>query len=181
MRRPCDALSSLLLASRLSLLLPVTALLLMAGCAGAPPAQRTDSSVAAAPSPTRAQALQADAIGARVRWYGGIDRVQARDDGRDCFTLRYGHTDAQGRLQWPDDPRELHPFVACGPGRYERGLVEPFTVLRVEGRVVGQATVWGVPAPVLEIDAVHRLSDCLASETDFVAHPECRSGLLRPQ
>lgn len=178
MRRRGDALFLLSLFLRSVPPLSAAALLL-AGCASEP-ASRVGPG-APSTSLTRAQALSPEAVGARVLWYGGVASVQARDDGRDCFTLRYGRTDEQGRLQWPRDARALHPVVACGPGRYPRRLVEPFTVLRVQGRVVGQAVVWGVAAPVLEIESVYRQSDCLDGETDFVAHPTCRSGLLTPQ
>ena len=43
---------------------------------------------------TRAQALQPQARGARVRWWGGVDRVVA-SDGRDCFMLRWGDSIAE--------------------------------------------------------------------------------------
>lgn len=147
-----------------------------------PPAQSGAKPAASAPVSdyTRAQALQLQSRGARVRWWGGVARVAAMDGGRDCFTLRYGHSDAGGALQWPSDYREMHPFIACGPGRYARELVQEFTVLRVTGTVVGSTHTWGVPAPVLEIEAIERSSACLEG-TDPVAHPSCYVGPLLPQ
>ncbi|ARU03532.1 hypothetical protein CCO03_01490 [Comamonas serinivorans] len=147
----------------------------------APQAPASPAAPAAVQPLTREQALAPQARGARVRWWGGVDRVEADDAGRDCFTLRWGDTDADGWVQWPRDDRGLHPVVACGPGHYPRQLVQPFTLLHIEGRVVGTATVWGVPAPVLEIEVLERASDCLASETDWVKHPQCRSGRLLPE
>lgn len=156
------------------------ALLLLAGCA-APSSPTPAGRGAAAPhvielSPT--QALASARRGAAVRWAGGIQRVESRSEGGQCFTLLYAAFDAQGVVQWTREPAY---FRACSRGRYDAQLVQPFTRVVVEGRVGEPGIFLGAPVPTLQIDVLHRHSDCLASETDFVAHPECRSGVLTPQ
>ncbi|WP_455342512.1 hypothetical protein [Variovorax durovernensis] len=122
-----------------------------------------------------AQALAPRAQGARVRWSGGINAIDAREGGRQCFTLLHATFDPQGVLQWP---RDAQNFVACGPGYYDRDLVAQFTLVSFEGHVTGQRVLLDKPVPVMEIEALYRHSDCVqGSETS----PECYAGYLRPR
>lgn len=182
MRRQGDAPSSAFpRAARPLVPLAAGALLaLLAGCT-APPAVAPNTrgiSASAVTDLSPAQALAPDRRGATVRWAGGIQRVDPRAEGGQCFTLLYAALDAQGVAQWTREPAY---FRACSRGRYDAQLLQPFTRVVIEGRVGEPGTFLGTPVPTLEIDVLHRHSDCLASETDFVAHPECRSGVLAPQ
>jgi hypothetical protein len=122
-----------------------------------------------------AQALAPRAQGARVRWSGGINAIDAREDGRQCFTLLHATFDPQGVLQWP---RDAQNFVACGPGYYDRDLVAQFTLVSFEGHVTGQRVLLDKPVAVMEIEALYRHSDCVQGSEKS---PECYSGYLRPQ
>ncbi|MDM0089334.1 MULTISPECIES: hypothetical protein [unclassified Variovorax] len=121
------------------------------------------------------QALAPSALGTRVRWSGGIQTIEAREGGRQCFTLLHATFDARQVLQWPRDPQY---FVACGPGNYDRKLVAPFTLLSIGGRVLGSQQVVGQPVPVIEIEALYRHSDCVQGSEQS---PECYAGELQPE
>lgn len=121
-----------------------------------------------------AQALSSQALGARVRWSGGINAIDAREGGRQCFTMLHATFDARGVLQWPRDAQQ---FVACGAGGYDRNLVAPYTLLSLEGRVTGQDVLLGKPVPVIEIETLYRHSDCVQGSEQS---PECYSGYLQP-
>lgn len=154
---------------------------LLAGCAAPlPPGNPVRDTAAAVTKLSPSQVVEQKAAGVFVRWTGGIDRVEAREAGRDCFVLRYGRMDAEGTVHWPRDSKDSQPFVACGKGRYDRELVEPFTVLTFEGRVVDWRSLPGRLAPVIEISSVFRHSDCLDT-TDLNLHPTCRPSLLFPR
>lgn len=155
-------------------------LALLAGCTASPTAAPTihGAAAAAVTDLSPAQALASERRGAAVRWAGGIQSVESRAEGGQCLTLLYAAFDAQGVVQWTREPAY---FRACSRGRYDAQLVQPFTRVVVEGRIGESGTFLGAPVPTVEIDVLHRHSDCLASETDFVAHPECRSGVLTPQ
>lgn len=134
---------------------------------------RTPKGPAANISP--AQALAPQAQGQRVKWTGGINAIDTREPGRQCFTLLHATSDAQGVLQWPRDEQQ---FVACGAGYYDSKLVTQFTLASFEGRVAGQQTVLNKPVPVIEIEALYRFSDCTQGSENS---PECYSGYLQPQ
>ncbi|QXZ11445.1 hypothetical protein KUF54_15100 [Comamonas sp. Y33R10-2] len=74
-------------------------------------------------------------------------------------------------------PREASFFMACGPGHYDRKLLQPFTLGLISGKVMGQAEFAGVPIPVIEIEAFYRASDCLQGDTS----PQCVHGHIQPQ
>ncbi|MGJ7543357.1 hypothetical protein [Variovorax sp. LT1R16] len=122
-----------------------------------------------------AEALTPLTPGMRVRWSGGINAIDARDGGRQCFTLLHATFDAQRVLQWPRDAQE---FVACGPGDYDRRLVAPFGLLSIDGRLVGSQRLRGKAVPVIEIDALYRHSDCVQGSEKS---PECYAGYLQPE
>lgn len=122
-----------------------------------------------------AQALTSPTLGVRVRWSGGINAIEARDGGRQCFTLLHATFDAQRVLQWPRDAQE---FVACGPGDYDPKLVAQFGLLSIDGHLVGSQLIRGKAVPVIEIDALYRHSDCVQGSEKS---PECYAGYLRPE
>ena len=149
--------------------------LLVAGCAT--PARdgtsRAPQDLFASLSPADALAPQAE--GGRVRWSGGIRSVERRAGHRECFTLLHATFDSDGYLRWPPGGQT---FVACGPGYYDDRLIEQFTLLSFEGRVAGPETVQGLPVPMIEIEMLHRHSDCVQGSEDS---PRCVSGPLRPR
>ncbi|RZL63441.1 MAG: hypothetical protein EOP81_12625 [Variovorax sp.] len=164
---------------RASVLLGAAALL--AGCAApSPPGDPVRDAAAAVTTLSPAQVVAQKAKGVLVRWAGGIARVEAQEGGRDCFVLRYGRLDAEGTVHWPQDYKDWQPFVACGKGRYDRELVEEFTVLTFEGRVVDWRSVSGRSAPVIEISSVFRHSDCVQT-TETNVPPRCRPSFLLPR
>lgn len=110
-----------------------------------------------------------------MRWSGGINAIDAREDGRQCFTLLHATFDAKDVLQWS---RDAQNFVACGAGHYDRDLVAQFTLVSFEGHVTGQQILLGKPVPVMEIETLYRHSDCVQGSEKS---PECYSGYLRPQ
>lgn len=162
------------LSSCVQLAIVVAAAMLMAACTtpASPPASRAAHEAEADLSP--AQALTPQAQGVRVRWSGGINTVDADGAGRQCFTLLHATFDARQVLQWP---RNAQRFVACGPAYADQNLVAPFTLVRIDGHVAGQAQLQGETVPRLEIDALYRYSDCLQGDETL---PECRSGFLAP-
>lgn len=154
---------------------------LLAGCAAPlPPADPVRDSAAAVTPLSPAQVVAQQATGVRVRWAGGIASVEAHEGGRDCFVLRYGRLDAEGTVHWPQDHKDWQPFVACGKGSYDPELVEDFTVLTFEGRVVDWRSVSGRSAPVIEISSVFRHSNCVQT-TDLNVSPRCRPSFLLPR
>ncbi len=122
-----------------------------------------------------AQALTPQAKGARVHWSGGISAIDAREGGRQCFTMLHATFDAQGVLQWPGDAQD---FIACGAGPYDSDLVAQFTLVSFDGRVTGQQVLAGKPVPVIEIEALYRHSDCTQGNENI---PQCYSGYLHPR
>jgi|CXWL01.2.fsa_nt_gi hypothetical protein len=127
-----------------------------------------------APTLSPAQALASGTQGARVRWSGGINAIDAQEGGRQCFTLLHATFDALGVLQWPGDAQQ---FIACGAGPYDRALVSQFSLVTFDGRVAGQQVLAGKPVPVIEIDALFRHSDCVQGSEKI---PECYAGYLQP-
>ena len=118
------------------------------------------------------QALQGSALGARVCWGGGLRTLQAVSAERDCMVLLQAERKG-GYLSWP---REAAFFKACGRGTYDRQLLQPFTLVWISGKVMGQAEFAGTPIPVIEIDALYRSSDCLEGDTA----PQCVHSYLQP-
>lgn len=148
---------------------------LLAGCAAPPDhaASRTPTTRFASLSPD--EALTPQALGARVRWSGGIRSVEQRPVALQCLTLLHANFEPDGFLRWPAGGQT---FVACGRGNYDSLLIEPFTVLSIEGRVVGRELIQRTPVPLIMIDALYRHSDCVQGSEDS---PVCFSGLLRPR
>ena len=123
---------------------------------------------------TPEQAIGPEAVGSRVCWGGGLNKITALESGRDCLTMLYGDPGAEQGWLWP---KQASYFIACGPGHYDRKLFEQFTMATVSGKVVGRAEFIGLTIPVIEIDAVYRLSDCLQGDTA----PQCVHGYQQPQ
>lgn len=123
---------------------------------------------------TPEQATGPEAVGSRVCWGGGLNKITALESGRDCMTMLYGDPGAEQGWLWP---KQASYFIACGPGHYDRKLFEQFTMATVSGKVVGRAEFIGLTIPVIEIDAVYRLSDCLQGDTA----PQCVHGYQQPQ
>ena len=123
---------------------------------------------------TPEQAIGPEAVGSRVCWGGGLNKITELESGRDCMTMLYGDPGAEQGWRWP---RQASYFMACGPGRYDRKLFEQFMMATVSGKVVGRAEFIGLTIPVIEIDAIYRLSDCLQGDTA----PQCVHGYQQPQ
>ena len=123
---------------------------------------------------TPEQAIGPEAVGSRVCWGGGLNKITALESGRDCMTMLYGDPGAEQGWLWP---KQASYFIACGSGHYDRKLFEQFTMATVSGKVVGRAEFIGLTIPVIEIDAVYRLSDCLQGDTA----PQCVHGYQQPQ
>ena len=139
------------------------------------PDQLTDAEAQAGPFsiliPT--QALAASAKGQRVCWGGGLRTIEAVEEGRDCVVMLYAELSPKVFWGWP---RDASFFKACGPGHYERALLQPFTLGLIGGKVTGQAEFGGSPIPVIEIEAFYRASDCLQGDTS----PQCVHGHIQP-
>ena len=120
------------------------------------------------------QALAASAKGQRVCWGGGLRTIEAVEGGRDCVVMLYAELSPKVFWGWP---RDASFFKACGPGHYERALLQPFTLGLIGGKVTGQAEFGGSPIPVIEIEAFYRASDCLQGDTS----PQCVHGHIQPQ
>lgn len=120
------------------------------------------------------QALAASAKGQRVCWGGGLRTIEAVEGERDCVVMLYAELRPKIFWGWP---RDASFFMACGPGHYDRKLVQPFTLGLIGGKVTGQAEFAGVPIPVIEIEAFYRASDCLQGDTS----PQCVHGHIQPQ
>lgn len=127
------------------------------------------------PTLSPAQAVASGTQGVRVRWSGGISAIDAREEGRQCFTMLHATFDAKGNLQWPGDAQD---FIACGAGQYDSDLVAQFTLVSFDGRVTGQQILVGKPVPVIEIEALYRHSDCTQGNENV---PQCYSGYLQPR
>ncbi|WP_435450068.1 hypothetical protein [Variovorax sp. LT1P1] len=149
--------------------------MLVAGCAAPTGGGALHASQDPFASLSPAEALTPQAQGTRVRWSGGIRSVDRRAGNRACFTLLHATSDSEGYLRWPPGGQT---FIACGPGDYDDKLIEPFVLLSIEGRVAGQETLQRQPVPVIEIDLLHRHSDCVQGSEDS---PECYAGPLRPR
>lgn len=123
---------------------------------------------------TPEQAIGPEAAGSRVCWGGGLNKMTELESGRDCMTMLYSDASSEQGMRWP---QQASYFMACGPGRYDRKLFEQFMMATVSGKVVGRAEFIGLTIPVIEIDAVYRLSDCLQGDTA----PQCVHGYQQPQ
>ncbi|MEG0937479.1 MAG: hypothetical protein RSE32_03785 [Comamonas sp.] len=120
------------------------------------------------------QALAVSAKGQRVCWGGGLRTIEAVEGGRDCVVMLYAELSPKVFWGWP---RDTSFFMACGPGHYDRKLLQPFTLGLIGGKVTGQAEFGGFPIPVIEIEAFYRASDCLQGDTS----PQCVHGHIQPQ
>lgn len=119
------------------------------------------------------QALAASAKRQRVCWGGGLRTIEAVEEGRDCVVMLYAELSPKVFWGWP---RDASFFKACGPGHYDRTLLQPFTLGLIGGKVTGQAEFAGDPIPVIEIEAFYRASDCLQGDTS----PQCVHGHIQP-
>ena len=120
-----------------------------------------------------AQAMQAEALGARVCWGGGLRTLKAVSEDRDCMIFLQATYNEKTGISWPSGTSF---FKACGPGPYPRELLEQFTLAWVSGKVTGRAEFVGLPIPVIEIDALYRGSDCIEGDTA----PQCVHSYLQP-
>ena len=123
---------------------------------------------------TPEQAAKPEAVGARVCWGGGINKIEESESNRDCMTMLYGDPGAEQGWLWP---KQASYFIACGPGHYDRKLFQQFMMGTVSGKVMGRAKFIDMTIPVIEIDAIYRLSDCLQGDTA----PQCVHGYQQPQ
>lgn len=118
-------------------------------------------------------ALRPEALNAHVCWGGGLHRIEAVREDRDCMTLLLAGVDKQGYLSWS---RKNSFFKACGAGPYDRQLLQPFTLVWLSGKVTGRAEFAGTPIPVIEIETLYRGSDCLEGDDS----PQCVHSYLQP-
>ena len=117
-------------------------------------------------------AMDAQHIGARVRWAGGVYAI----DGR-CLTINFAHSGDYGEPRWTPEPT-YQSFVACGDGVYDPDLVHLYTNVTVIGRVAGKRYIGmgggGSDGALVDLERLYRWSDCLAGDDS----PVCRQGFL---
>lgn len=118
-------------------------------------------------------------MGERVRWAGGVHRIEKSERGI-CLTLVYMLSDDDGGPRWTDG-RTDQTFEACTAGSYDPELVHEYSDVTIIGTVSGKAHI-GIgggssTGPVVEIEKLYRWSDCLSGDTS----PVCKAGFLDPK
>lgn len=124
------------------------------------------------------QASKEQHIGKRVRWAGGVRRIEESESGV-CLTLLYMLSEDDGGPRWTDG-RTNQTFEACAAGSYDPELVHEYGYVTIIGTISGKAhTGMGgrrSNGPIVEIEKLYRWSDCLSGDTS----PVCKTGFLDP-
>lgn len=118
------------------------------------------------------EALDERHVGKRVRWAGGVYRI----DGP-CLTILFARSGDHGEPSWTPEPT-YQAFVACGSGVYDPDLVEAHTNVTILGEVTSKQYIGmggsGSDGPTIRIEKLYRWSDCLAGDDS----PVCKQGFL---
>ncbi len=181
---------------------PLSACVILAGCAASPTAP-TPGKTGLAPVPPVAadaatgtadvevlrnvsasslspkQGMEPQNAGQRIRWAGAVQHIAPTDKGV-CLTILYALDDGDGFPRWSNDPT-YQVFNACTTGFYDPELVHASTNVTVVGRISGRTQIGmgggEMPGPVVEIERLFRWSDCLEGD----AAPVCYYGFLSPK
>lgn len=124
------------------------------------------------------QASKEQHIGKRVRWAGGVQRIEESESGV-CLILLYMLSGDDGGPRWTDG-RTNQTFKACTAGSYDPELVHEYGDVTIIGTISGKAHIGmgggSSAGPIVEIEKLYRWSDCLSGDTS----PVCRAGFLDP-
>lgn len=127
---------------------------------------------------TPAQGVDDRNVGARIRWAGAVQSLNATNEGG-CLTMMYARSDNDGAPHWTNEPT-YKMFLACAQGAYDPALVGEFTNLTIVGRISGKTSIGigggTVTGPVVEIEKLFRWSDCPQGDQS----PQCRYGFISP-
>lgn len=127
---------------------------------------------------TPAPAVDDRNVGARFRWAGVVQSLNATNEGV-CLTVMYTRSDDNGAPRWTNEPT-YQTFLACSQGAYDPALVGDFTNLTIVGRISGKTSIGigggTVTGPVVEIEKLFRWSDCLQGDESS----QCRYGFIDP-